>query len=302
MIERFLFSLLVLLLPAQIAIAADEGTLCFQRGDSVNVQDLKTGRIRRVATGTDPWLSPDGKQIVYTANLKGVQPDRVIKVVDLATGKSKEFKRLAGFIQSRGQWSPDGRRLALNVFPVNQPPTNQKNWKVILLDPDTGECRRLMDRGKASDEFLSSWRVDGQAVLTQDMNKLFENDLNGNILRTFEVESFMLNSASHFLLSPDGSTLVFDQMAVSDTTKGEPPIAIFAYDLQQKKLTRLTPKGLNAVSPNWWHPGREIIFHANNAKALDTPFDLYRLSLADPKPILVLRNGSDGSVALYPKK
>ncbi|MBF0525947.1 MAG: hypothetical protein HQK56_12725 [Deltaproteobacteria bacterium] len=71
--------------------------------------------------------------------------------------------------------------------------------------------------------------------------------------------------------------------------------------MQQKKLTRLTPKGLNAVSPNWRRPGKEIIFHANNAKAPDTSFDLYRLSLADPKPTLILRNGLDGPVVLSSK-
>jgi len=148
---------------------------------------------------------------------------------------------------------------------------------------------------------FSSWRPDSKAILAHDMFTLFQIDLNGKIVHSVSVQDMNgsnVASSCRFLLSPDGNTVIFDDIALPDAEKFPQTMAIYAYNLREKKRIRLTPKGLSAVEPLWYKPGVEIIV---TGTAVGKP-KLYRLSLSDRKPVCILTNARSGSVGNLTEK
>ncbi|HEY7793832.1 MAG TPA: hypothetical protein VIA10_07500 [Gaiellaceae bacterium] len=89
-----------------IDVSADERRVVFardfsERGGRIYVAGLDARAARQIATGFNPSLSPDGRQVVYTA-------DDGIRLVGVEGGRS----RLVGSRGDHATFSPDGSSLA----------------------------------------------------------------------------------------------------------------------------------------------------------------------------------------------
>ncbi|MFH1116549.1 MAG: WD40 repeat domain-containing protein [Pseudomonadota bacterium] len=271
------------------------GALSFVREGFVYVLSINAGSPQKLGPGHAPHLSPNGNLVVYTVSLGW--KDRIIAVIDLETGDAKMFALPQRLLQWDAQWSPDGKFLACQGYDKEK-----SSGRPVLLDPKTGEWLSLPAAGEAKDLHFSSWRPDGKAILAHDMHTLFQIDLTGRIVHSVSIRDIndgSVASSCRFLISPDGSTLIFDDIALPDAETFPQSEAIYAYSLGDKKLLRLTPKGLHATDPMWLNPGVEIIF--TGGVAGEGP-NLYRLSLSRPKPVCIMRNAEEGAVARRPEQ
>lgn len=88
-------------------------------------------------------VSPDGEQIAY------IRKDRVLVVRDLASGTVRDVltvrKRVLAYARIDLSWSPDGRWLAMDYFPVNLPPDGRHptDEPAVLIDLQGMDLTRL---------------------------------------------------------------------------------------------------------------------------------------------------------------
>jgi Tol biopolymer transport system component len=272
------------------ATASGIGRFAFTRGDFVYLQDAAGRAPQQLAKGMDPSLSPSGRALAFTVNAKGPQdPDRTIRIMDLQTKKTTDFKSLAPHISYLPMWSPDETRIAFNLF-------LDSRWNVAVMDVAKGEWTSLTkDLPGKTDAFLSSWTPEGKTILCQDLGTIYEVGAEGRIANQWKVEKIAgengITSSTRFLFSPDRRYLLFDAAEAPDVGY------ILLYDLQRGTLRRLTTKTLEASQPVWLGGANEFLF-ANYRKLSRSRgvFDVYRSSLTAGKPMLVIQNASNVSV------
>lgn len=271
--------------------ASGIGRFVFSRGDFVYLQNADGKAPQQLAQGMDPSLSPSGKMVAFTVNAKGPQdPDRTIRIMDLQTKKTTDFKSLAPHISYLPMWSPDETRIAFNLF-------LDSRWHVAVIDVAKGEWTSVTkDLPGKTDAFLSSWAPEGKTILCQDLATIYEVGADGSIANQWKVEKIAgengITSSTRFLFSPDRRYLLFDAAEAPDVGY------ILLYDLQPGTLRRLTGKTLEASQPIWLGGSNEFLF-ANYRKLSRNKgvFDIYRSTLTAGKPVLVVQNASNVSVA-----
>ncbi len=99
-----------------------------------------------------PQYSPDGGRIAFVSNRSG---ERGVWLAD-ADGSNARFLGLGtGTQQDNVSWSPDGRRLAIDML-------EDGNWDIYVVSPAGGNPLRLTDH--PADDFAPSWSHDGSVV------------------------------------------------------------------------------------------------------------------------------------------
>jgi Tol biopolymer transport system component len=289
-----LFACFLFLFLSTFAQSSNITKICFARGGFVYVMDMKTKQTKRVVKGSDPNISPDGKQIAFTFSANAATPSRIVKVIDLETNKERDFKGLAKFIHYGAIWSPDGKRLAVHVFKE----AGQKyNWEVAIVNPESGEWRFLTDTIPHDGAYLSSWTAGGQSIVCHDLNFIYEVDLNGKVVRRFTMgdvtKDNSISSATRFVFSPDGKMLLFDA-DLSDEIG-----ALFVYYIEDDTLRRITPNTISATDPKWLPSGKEILFSGRQiGKGRQIPQKLFKISLAGNTLEAIITNADQGSFAV----
>jgi Tol biopolymer transport system component len=276
----------------QPAIPTGVKSICFVRGDFIYGVDEKNPAPRRIVRGADPSLSPSGHYLVYTINTKGVNdPDRTLKVMDLATGKVSGFDTLKGYNSWGGIWSPDESKIAFSILTGNM-------WHVALLEPQTGRWNVITKSiGGESGLFLSSWTPEGHSVLCTDLQSVFEVGVDGKLIGKISIAKMAgdeanITSDSRFSFSSDRRYLLFNTADAPDLG------AVYVYDFRTKALRRVTSKRIEASQPQWLPSGDEVLYvgYRKYPKVNETP-DVYRISVSGPGEAIVLRNGAYVSIA-----
>lgn len=274
--------LLLALIPDAAAWAAGPAVpLVFTRGDTVYRLEPGAGRPRRIGTGRQPALSPDGRRAVWVE--AGGDPARSRLVLrDLDGGAASVLASPGGFLGSPG-FSPDGRSVA---FTRAGEDGRRELWTVR----PGGRAVRLARVG--DDCFEPAWSAAEGAVACHDMKRLFLIAPDGRVLRETPLAAFaggrddMFSSADRFAVHPFAARIVFS-MGVPGTPlfrKKVPDIssALFLFDPATGKTSRLTPENLTAFAPAWTPDGEAVVF---------TGYTDARAGAADPFEIWMLRPG-----------
>jgi Tol biopolymer transport system component len=209
-----------------------------------------------IKDGTDPCISSDGKKLAYTVNAK--DGTRFIRVIDLNT-KAKTTLNTNNNNCYGAIWSPDGKWIAYNVEIDNK-------WTIAVIDVNNTGPKVL--GGKINDCYSPVWLTNSKGIVVQNMAKVFVLDLSGNIIISYNLKDLEggmpelkdgvgESSSDKFIITNDNKKIVFS-CEVNDpsiASKDGPPSAVFIYDIDNKKTSRLSPKGYVAG---------EVIIKGNN--------------------------------------
>lgn len=94
-------------------------------------------------------LSPDGSRIAFTADQRG-RGNRELSILELESGKITRIKYMAAVQPS---WSPDGKKLAVNIQRGDKVPA------LAIVDIDSGDVNILGDGGGAP-----AWSPSGEWI------------------------------------------------------------------------------------------------------------------------------------------
>ena len=226
-----------------------------------------------------PALSPDGRRLVFYSErgqlsiemyLADATNGRVIRAITRSTVDA-EMQNL-GFVNSGGEWSPDGKRFAFSMVTRGRP-------VLVVMDAANGhfvQRARFADLGEI---YHPTWSPDGRSIafsaLGHGVTDLWVYDLQSRNLRRLTSDDWAdLQPA----WSPDGKQIAF----VTDRFGPTPSGARFGcYRLAlidpgtgaiRPLTTFATGKSIN---PEWTPDGRSLCFVGDPGGISD----LYRLDL-----------------------
>jgi Tol biopolymer transport system component len=226
-----------------------------------------------------PRVSPDGRKVAFFSErdrfsvelfLADVDSGRVErKLLDTAT--DPHFDSLQ-FLSSAGDWSPDGRRLAMTAIRRGHP-------VVVLLDPARGRIDREIRLGGLDDALNPAFAPDGASIVVSGnaggLIDLYRVSLDTGSLQRLTDDPFADLEAD---FTPDGRSLVFvtERFGMSlDALEPGPP------RLARLDLATLAVRPLAAfqhgkqLSPQVSADGRSVTFVADP----DGVSNLYRMPI-----------------------
>ena len=225
---------------------------------------------------TDVKLSPDGTHLAYT-DYSAPDHERRIGMMDLTTQKSVILDSACHNCYGP-VWSPDGKYLAYNAMQGQQ-------WNIKFIDIDKGTATFLTAHAGNLGNFSPVWTADSKKIIVQDMAGIYIINLNGEILRTIDMNAMdstlLLGSSTQFFLTPKEDKLIFAGQRSTDSAlandEGEPPVHLFAYDPEAKKLTELGPKDHSTYDPVF---KGDTIFCGGYALRGKGGFNIYSMDVA----------------------
>jgi TolB protein len=278
------------------ALANDAPLMTFARGDAIWIAKLDGSEPHKLAQGTLPLLSPDGKQIAFhtdTSNDNGVV--RQIAILDLATKRVKVFdKEIPSHNCQHAIWSPDGTRILFNIWTDN-------NWHVAMIRTDGSDFAYVKKSTSAFDSWWSiCWAADGHSFYTQNLERLVQFSLDGRELKSWKLNNIFphgsFSSNATIDLSPNGKRLLLevdmDEEEFSSPDWTGPPPSLWIFDLMTEHVERVTPKGLLAMSGCWLNESEILL--AGQSLREKTP-SISKITLGSGARKIIVRNAADPS-------
>ena len=240
---------LVLLLMATAAAWGADGPrkIAFAReDDTVWVANLNGTGAKKVASGVDPEISPDGAEVAYNTEGKGTE--RRIAVVNLGTGAKRIFKDVPSDNAFGPVWAPDGSKILFYIFVNN-------NWDIGLINAD-GSGYRVLKAGDGDSHsyFSAAWMPDGQSIYCQDLTNLYHLGLDGAVIKQWSLQTLYpdgdMDSNMRFAISADGKWMLMDVNSGEDPHRKDwdgPAPGVWLMDLTAETAKKITPMF-------WWEP------------------------------------------------
>jgi len=234
---------------------AAQRKIAYESGENVFVADLDGKHAKKIAAGALPEISPDGTRIAFNTegdakNRPG--PERRIAVADVASGKVTVIKDIPSDNCFGPVWSPDGTQLAFSIMA-------EKEWHLGLANAD-GSGFRFVKNAELKSEALGApeWARDGKSIFCHDLENLYQIDLDGNVLKKWELSKILtdasMNSNDRLSVSPDGNALLMDVDCGSEHERKNwdgPQPAIEKFELTAEKAVRVTGKNDFVWEPFW---------------------------------------------------
>jgi len=246
----------------KVVMSSRIAKLCFVRGDRIYLLNLSTGKETKLIEGKRPDLSPAGDAVAYMSpELQGSNDSSQIKLLDLRTKQTWNFSTLANLRAFGPRWSNDGTRIAFEL--INADATR---LDIGLINPSTGDWQNItksVNLGNPAEAVtLDSWVSGDQSILFHGLENLYEVGLDGTLLQKIPIASFCspdsISSGTRFFLSSDRKYLLFDRIISTSEDPENEIISIF--DLNVKKLSRVTPNTIEARRPVWLPSQKEMLF------------------------------------------
>src|SRR5262249_25625524 len=160
----------------------------------------------------------------------------------------------------------------------------------------------LKKSGSHNSLWSTCWATDGKSIFAQDLDYLYQMNLEGQELKKWKLESLFpnagMNSGSRIASSPDGKTLLVEVDTDEEVTDipdwDGPPPSLWTFDLGSARTTRLTEKGVLASS-GCWLDGSHILFNLHSAKQKQPVIYQMEIGKKEAKP--VIKDGVNPSVS-----
>ena len=177
---------------------------------ALNVREAAGGHVRdykipEVDEIFDPSFSPDGRQVVLSAQVGGVTD---LFVYDLEASRLRRLTSDA-YADLQPSWSPDGRRIVFSTdrFSTDLQTLSAGNYRLGLIDPSGSDIRPLPSFEDAKN-IDPNWSADGRSVF-------FISDRNGisNVYR-LDVDSGQPSQVTDLFTGASGITSLSPALSV----------------------------------------------------------------------------------------
>lgn len=287
--RKFCFLILLSACPLVSRASEFQQRIAFERDEFVWVANRDGSGAKKVAAGSFPAIAPGGTRVVFTTTEKtnGVYIRR-LAVADVDSGITNLFKEVPSNNVYYATWSPDGKRILFTL-------RVDELWDIGIVDADGTNFRTVRKGAQKEVTFYSpTWARDGESIFCQDMTNIYRLDLKGAVLTQWKIETIVPNGNmsgdGRIAVSPDGKRLLLsiDMGEEHNRKDWDGPLpALWSFDLETQKTTRITPKeifGWDGV----WLDNDNVLFLSQNAG--ETEPSIYRMSLG--------KNGKDKKLLL----
>jgi TolB protein len=263
------------------AVLADRH-IAFERNDAVYIANLDGTNEKKIADGVFPAISPDGTRVAFNTVEKKSDTTygRHMAVADVATGKVNVFKDVPSDNSYYPSWTADGKQILFTTRP-------HEVWDLVAINSD-GTNFRVLKSGAQNEvtRYSPVWGRDGQSIFCEDMTNIYQIGLDGAVLAQWKISKIVpkgdMSGDGRIDVSPDGKRLLLSIDMGEESGRKDwdgPSPALWAFDLQSQKATRLTPKKLFAWD-GVWIDNDNILFLSRAAGEKED--SIYRMS-ADGK-------------------
>jgi len=284
--KKILCPILVLLFGVASTFAAPQ-MIAFERDQAVWIANLDGTGEKKIADGIFPAISPDGTRVAFNTVEKTSDTSyaRRIAVVEVATGKLNVFKDVPGNNSYYPSWTADGKQILFTTRP-------QEVWDLAVVNSD-GTNFHVLKPGVPGEvtRYSPVWARDGQSVFCEDMANIFQIGLDGAVRAQWKINKIVpkgdMSGDGRIGVSPDGKRLLLsiDMGEESGRTDWDGPLpALWAFDVQSKKATRLTPKELFGWDGVWLDNDNILFLSRDIGEKEDS---IYRMSI-DGKDLKLL--------------
>ena len=227
-------------------ISAAERKIAYEHDEKIFVANVDGTHAKKIADGALPEISPDGTRIAFNTegdakNRPG--PERRIAVADVASEKVTVIKDIPSDNCFGPVWSPDGTQLAFSIMA-------EKEWHLGLANADGPGFRFVKNADLKGEAFgAPEWARDGKSIFCHDLDDLYQIDLDGNVLKKWELSKILtdasMSSNDRLSVSPDGKALLMDVDCGSEHERKNwdgPQPPIYKFDLASEKAVGVTGK------------------------------------------------------------
>ena len=276
-----------LILPGSPAVSVDGERFAFavkrlDRKENRYVSHLhematRGGRPRALTHGlvfdSQPAWSPDGKRLAFVSD-RGDTPN--VWVLPLTGGEPRRVTSLKGGPISHLSWSPDGRELLFQHFPVPKKNADERK-KGATYKHITRLYHKEDGFGWFADEFWGIWKVNAASGRTV---RLGRGDWHDKEPRW----------------SPDGTRIAFSSSRGEERHRWPDLGSIWVMDRQGRGAREITPGTGMAEAPRWSRDGRHVYwvgYHGGPGEWLSHEHSVWRTPASGRGESRALNPGHD---------
>lgn len=254
-------------------------------------------------TNVSPSVSPDGRRVAFLSekDIFGID----LFVADARTGEIERklvsanadphFDALR-FIDSAGDWSPDGEQFVFTVFA-------QGDNELAIVNVNNGEIERNIDLDDIGAISSPAWSPDGQYIafsgLVGGISDIYRLDLETGTVIQLTDDKFADFQPTW---APDGSSIAFvtdrsDVTSFEDMRYARPQLAFV--DVNTRVVERLELFGnVRHMNPQYSPDGRSLYFVSDQDGFSD--IYQYQFDTSDIRRITSLTTGVSGITGMSP--
>ena len=271
--------------------------IAFERHDAIYIANLDGTGEKKIADGIFPAISPDGTRVAFNTVEKTSSTSYVrrMAVVDVSTRKVDVFKDVPSDNSYYPTWTADGKQILFTTRP-------HEVWDLVVVNSD-GTNFRVLKPGLQNEvtRYSPIWARDGQSIFCEDMTNIYQIGLDGAVHAQWKVNKIVPNGDmsgdGRIDVSPDGKQLLLsiDMGEESGRKEWDGPLpALWAFDVQSQKATRLTPKKLFGWD-GVWLDDNNILFLSRAAGEKED--SIYRMSTDGKNLKRLIKNARFPSVS-----
>jgi TolB protein len=294
--RRLIFFAFALASFSATAFPADQH-IAFERNDAVYIANLDGTNEKKIADGIFPAISPDGTRVAFNTVEKTSDTTyaRHMAVADVATGKVTVFKDVPSENSYYPSWTADGKQILFTTRP-------HEVWDLVAINSD-GTKFHVLKPGVQNEvtRYSPVWARDGQSVFCEDMTNVYQIGLDGAVRAQWKISKIVpkgdMSGDGRIDISPDGKRLLLSIDMGEEPGRKDwdgPLPALWAFDLQSQKATRLTPKKLFGWD-GVWVDNENILFLSREPGEKDD--SIYRMSVDGKNLKRLIKNARFPSVS-----